>query len=906
MKTFPKNVTFKYNWRKYQQRVLDELDAHLANDHLHIVAPPGSGKTVLGIEVAIRINKPVLILAPTTAIKYQWIQRLRELFLQTTETPDWVSTNIREPNFFTVATYQGLHAACNRLVEIEYDSEESETDDDVLQKSSTNTDLDKIATLLKKCKVGTFILDEAHHLKNEWWHTLIKLKDELSPTVVGLTATPPYDVSFTEWQRYIELNGPVDSEISVPELIKEGDLCPHQDFVYFTQPTLAEYESIVKYRENIESLFNELKADDLILKAFDNHPAWLFPADNSDWIFNNISYYSSLLIFLNANGREIPRTHLELIGTDEPTLPRLDYPWMETVLEFFNFGDPDIFKHYEDYRTTLENKLRRHSALTGKKISLNNANRVASLLTSSVSKLKAVEEVVNFEYELLGSGLRMVVLSDYIRKEFLTGSTNESFDLTKMGVVPIFETLRRNNKTGKKLGLLTGSLVVIPTHSRELFKQKAAKEGITDLNLSLLSSDDNYSVVKPSEQNRSSLVSLVTQIFEEGGIEVLIGTKSLLGEGWDAPAINSLLIASVVGSFVLSNQMRGRAIRIDKRNPGKTANIWHLACIDPTISSGGSDIELLRRRFKSFIGISLNSGGGIENGIERLKLPTDLSFAENILATNKEIQEQASKRQLLKTRWDAAIKNGTGIVEEIKIPFPKEKNYKREKHLYYSKTIAYLGATLVTGLLYFILDWLITLLRNSGNIRSIQDLYIYLAAILFFGSLTFGTLTYKTFRLYTRYRDIAKDIKGIADALLLSLIKAGAIQTEIENLRVIAEKDPSGSVYCRLVGGTTHEKSIFINALMEIITPINNPRYLIIRKSRLLFVKQKDYHAVPEVIGRKKSRAEYFSGLWRKMVGNCEVIFTRNEAGRKILLQARIKALSAQIDETIQPVSQWR
>ena len=94
MKEFPKNINFKYSWRTYQKRVLDDLEQHLDDNHLHIIAPPGSGKTVLGLEVAIRLNKPSLIFAPTIAIRNQWIQRLCELFLQTNEMPDWISIDI--------------------------------------------------------------------------------------------------------------------------------------------------------------------------------------------------------------------------------------------------------------------------------------------------------------------------------------------------------------------------------------------------------------------------------------------------------------------------------------------------------------------------------------------------------------------------------------------------------------------------------------------------------------------------------------------------------------------------------------------------------------------------------------------------------------------------------------------
>ncbi|MBC8085187.1 MAG: DEAD/DEAH box helicase family protein, partial [Hymenobacter sp.] len=110
--SLPASAHFKYPWRAYQQRILEELAAHLANDHLHVVAPPGSGKTVLGLEVMRRLNKPTLILAPTLAIRNQWVQRFCELFLRVTDCPAWISTDLRQPAWLTVSTYQALHAAC--------------------------------------------------------------------------------------------------------------------------------------------------------------------------------------------------------------------------------------------------------------------------------------------------------------------------------------------------------------------------------------------------------------------------------------------------------------------------------------------------------------------------------------------------------------------------------------------------------------------------------------------------------------------------------------------------------------------------------------------------------------------------------------------------------------------------
>lgn len=38
--------------------------------------------------------------------------------------------------------------------------------------------------------------------------------------------------------------GDIDEEITIPELVKEGSLCPHQDYVYFNYPTAEETKEI--------------------------------------------------------------------------------------------------------------------------------------------------------------------------------------------------------------------------------------------------------------------------------------------------------------------------------------------------------------------------------------------------------------------------------------------------------------------------------------------------------------------------------------------------------------------------------------------------------------------------------------------------------------------------------------
>jgi len=187
-------LRFRWPWRDYQTRVLKVLDGHLTDRRLHIVAAPGAGKTVLGLEVFRRLDRPTLVLSPTRTIRDQWVDRLRD-FLPAGVDPfaqPWQSRDLAAPAFFTSLTYQALHARVRTQVDGGEDAEceapESEADDD----SPSEADIDIIADAMKAAGIAVLILDEAHHLRAEWWSALQALVRRLADvTVVSLTATPP-------------------------------------------------------------------------------------------------------------------------------------------------------------------------------------------------------------------------------------------------------------------------------------------------------------------------------------------------------------------------------------------------------------------------------------------------------------------------------------------------------------------------------------------------------------------------------------------------------------------------------------------------------------------------------------------------------------------------------------------
>ena len=240
-------MKFNGTFRDYQQRVIDNSDQYLKDGKINIVAAPGSGKTVLGLELIRKLGKPCIIFSPTAAIREQWGYRLRDLFLEDkADFPLLFSSDPHDIKPITSITYQSLYTAVAKI------SEKSEEGIDC-------SDMD-IFKAVKENGIKTICLDEAHHLKNEWQKALEKFINGLNSDVkiISLTATPPYDSDASEWERYINVCGEIDEEIFIPELVAQNTLCPHQDYVYFNFPSSQEAETIKAHRQNAAAALDEM------------------------------------------------------------------------------------------------------------------------------------------------------------------------------------------------------------------------------------------------------------------------------------------------------------------------------------------------------------------------------------------------------------------------------------------------------------------------------------------------------------------------------------------------------------------------------------------------------------------------------------------------------------------------
>lgn len=906
-------LKFSGSWRDYQKRILDDLNFHLADNKIHVVAAPGAGKTTLGIEVISRINKPTLILAPTITIRNQWKQRIIDAFL-TGDPEEAVSIDIKAPKFVTVITYQALLAAfcgskndeCEQEDETDNENQVIEEVDEEKITSSKRFRMDKaedIIKLLSDSGIKLLCFDEAHHLRKEWWKALDYLVENLQPEQsIALTATPPYDAEGKEWERYEALCGPIDEVISIPELVANGDLCPHQDFIHFSSMRKNENEKVKEYLKNINdflcNLINNDRLKRLIIKKLNEA--------SEEEILDEPKLYISLCSFLKIAKERIPENLLELFGITEKEVPVFKSEFQKSFLIYL-FNNKDTFKKQEDVKLIAElaKQARAAGILNGKTIYLNDSPKLKRQIANSIGKLDSIKRIVDLEIEALKNDLRMVILADYIKAD--------NMDASELGVIPIWQTLK--DRKDISLAVLTGSLILIPAALKEELDNYVTDLDLTgSISTTTFERDTNFIKVNSKGSKKSCAVELITKMFVNGHITIMVGTQALLGEGWDAPCINSLILSSTVSSYMLSNQMRGRAIRIDKNNPNKISNIWHLASIKiatpeeimlkylqmkpGTVDEEAQpeielfDYEQLCNRFRGFQAPSFREPVQIESSIDRI-LPIDFNKRvslrqvkeQDFINLNQIMEANARNRNHTKELWNkGTIQEYNAPPRTLKEGVSAEIDIKHFKYAGYW-TIFYTVFSLWCSILY---GFLYSMSRSRH-----PDLWFMLIIIIICVG-GFAISMFKPTLKYFRCSSPEKIMKQIGIVFLETLAALGKIKENLNLISLDCDTDSeTKEVFFSASNLSPEENNLLINCILEFLNPIENPRYLFIRKDKVgKIIETTDYHAMPAVVTQTAASRKTFKMLWEKYIGKCDIIYTRNASGRRALLKARKNSFS--------------
>ncbi len=866
-------IAFRGNLRSYQQEVLDRADELLADKKIHIVAAPGAGKTVLGLELIRRIGKNALILSPTVTIRHQWSERFAGQFIPAGENADeYVSESVSRPRPIVSVTYQTIYCAFRGLTDKENDELTGKAEE-------VDYKAFDLRAWMRENAIGTVCLDEAHHLHSEWYKALSELLKDIDVTVIALTATPPYDEDENGWQKYTDLCGEIDFEIIAPELVQDGVLCPHQDYICFNYPTAEELEILRAFDRSVEDALSELTKSGLPEKMRDKL-LLMSEDDLYRYARENIRLCSALSLF----GAPVPRRFCRSLTLHG----RLPAPKRDAVEEALCYvvAHPELFG--EDCTEEIAEIFRKAGLWERGRVKIVRSERVSRMLASSLGKLNSVAEIAKAESRSEGKNLRMLILTDYVRKQTLPliGTAEE---LKEMSIVSVFESVRREKEADRAIGALSGSLVILPRSCSARLEELCKREGVSHSRKPL--SDPEYEQVEFSGGNVHK-VRIVTRLLEEGGIRILVGTKSLLGEGWDSPCIDTLVLASCVGSYILSNQMRGRAIRVDRNRPEKVANIWHLATVEPYGVFGekfmerlrekrysdknnfvSADYETLERRFKAFWGPDY-SRPVVTNGIGRADIIKPPFDREGFGRINKEMFERAENRSAVAESWKQSLGNEALSVTSETV-LSERKKYAPKQALFINYALLFLCPALCGGASVGIV--------NGFSVRAEEEPLSFFLICILAAALCFF-LEYLLIRFLISVLTPTKIVRGLSESLFETLRGTGKLSSPTAILSVEAPKGFPG-IGVELKFATDRDREVFAGAVNEMLSPVQSPAFIIVRKIGKREVFRLSF-ACPAALDTQEARKLFLQRL-KSRGWNCDAVYTRNAEGRKALVRAR-------------------
>ncbi|MBT3200066.1 MAG: DEAD/DEAH box helicase family protein [Phycisphaerales bacterium] len=909
------NIVFGGKLRPSQYDAMEVARDQIASGErqLHIVAPPGSGKTVMGLYFwAHLVQKPAVVLSPNSAIQSQWAARLKLFGVD--GDPEIVSTDPKRPALLTSLTYQSvtlprrggedldaaaIDAWCEKLVEtaqadnldqariwldelamhnVDYYTERLSgyrkfvrdtmatggNAMDTLHASSLDT-----LRRLRDYGAGMLILDECHHLMGHWGRVLAGVEEYLGdPIIVGLTATPPDGQGADEedWERYNRFFGPVDYQIPVPALVRDGFLSPYRDLAYFVRPESEELAYIANTDQALTSLVDDLctpreidEQDQQGIESTGDLLTWLedvlgtfrLPTGRVDsWrAFEKRDEALALAgrVLLLGRGRPLP-AGVEPIAADiEPPEPDSIETLAPILDRYVRHGlRPSPCKNDHKLADEITTRLRTLGVQITETGSRACASPVGRVMAYSRAKAMAIVPILLEEMDALGDDIRAIIVTDYEQTSAVTAEIAHLLDDEAGGAIAAFRALLTNERTDElDPVLVTGSTVLVDDDLSPRFMEEAnAWLASNDLEIDLSYEEHagfNELIGRGGQWCPRVYVQMITDLFQAGVTRCLVGTRGLLGEGWDASRINVLIDLTSVTTTMSVNQLRGRSIRLDHERPDKTANNWDVVCIAPEFRKGLDDYSRFMARHRTLFGVT--DDGAIEKGVGHVHPAfTEIKpegIEEAVGPLNAEMLSRAAARTTARELWAVGTPYHATPIAAAEIGelggggeggFPP---FTKSDVPWNDLTLAMMVGRAV-----------LNSLRQVGEITS-------------GGELRGGQLAGRYVRVFIKY-------------------------------------------------ASREDRDLFAESVAEVLGPLRDARYIIPRQidvydqtwlSRLLpdifgrfFRKRRRelamWHAVPTALARNKDRVAVFQREWNLHVSPGQAVFAQRGLGEEIIQQA--------------------
>jgi superfamily II DNA or RNA helicase len=883
----------------HQERALRAFgaDQEAGNRSTYLVVPPGGGKTLIGLECARQAGRPTLVLCPNTAIQAQWIGQWQQRYAPRQDARATASRDLPTP--LTVLTYQAVAS---------FDPSGAPGDDgadpaagpggrpgrrlsDAELLGSLHQNGRRLLATLKAAGPVTLVLDECHHLLETWGRLLVAIVGELpGPRIIGLTATPPHMMTAEQAELHGELFGTVDLEVSAPALVRDGHLAPYQELAWFSTPTAPEADYIGGHALR----FAELRAG-LLDPGFASTPflTWLqrrvverraadtgaqlswehFAKDQPVLADAALRLHCDGLLPL-PEGAAVREQHRHPPSAEDWVALIADYCKL-CLLPGLGAGDNEAGSldraAYEAIRAALPSigyQLTRAGIRAA-------ASPVDRVLARSVSKATAAVEILRAEHGELGSQLRALVLADFAEAggtvpAALTGVLDEGAG----GALLTLRTLLADEvTTALDPVLLTGQRVACGAGTAPALVGWLAEQapGLA-ATASVAGPDGIVTVDGDAGWEPRQYVPLVTRFFTEGGTRALVGTRALLGEGWDAPSVNVTVDLTAATTPTSVVQARGRALRRDESWPEKVADNWAVVCVTDAHPKGAADYGRFVRKHDRYF--ALSAAGDIVSGVSHVDpglSPFEPPATDTIPALNARMLLRAGDRPGARELWHIGAPYADEPVATV---------------IMASRRPLGLSRTAVPSLF-----------ANAGELagkpaarprgRVAGAFLAALRAVL--------GVTARRARAASE-APVSGSFADMAAATADALREAGLVSQGAGALRI--EPLPDGDYRVRLTDVPAGESATFATALDEVLSPLAHPRYIVPR----LFVEPPAdrhaarrlarggapatvvYHAVPTVLGGNARLAGTFAAAWHARVSPGPMLYTGSPEGTGILV----------------------
>jgi superfamily II DNA or RNA helicase len=958
---------FRGELRRYQADVLDSVP-EVAGEPLHIVAPPGSGKTLLGLLLAIRSGGRALVLAPTTTIRAQWAR--------TTEGLEGSAGGVSEDPLIladvTALTYQALSVleTANPLAGVARDDWEqelvaggrtAEAADawlDALQTSNASAFRSGIARRSRALRrrlartepevleavlhpnaralvdrlvahgVETVVLDECHHLLDHWALVVAYLAARIrqaggTPLLIGLTATLPSTEDAEEYDNYTSLLGDVDYEIPTPAVVKEGNLAPYRDAVWFTTPDEAELDFLRRHDAELAALVAELFATDtgvafvlgVLQPDRDSDP------DAEPAVALAVAYADDFAL-AEAASRMLARVRPEhplvaLLPTES-----LDGPDTEQSIRLLArfaldrlLPDPERTADWErvkgiiaDFGYTLTDRGIRRGR-----------DPLDTVLASSTSKDRGAAEVLAGELlrgdldERGGFALRAVVVTDFAQHGNRRGSGKLS-----SGALRCFDTLVADPRLhALRPVLVTAKHLRIAVRDADILLPALAD--LLDLpELTTEYVDEAHEVVEVDVRGAGSaaVVEAVSDLVTEGTVSLIVGTRALLGEGWDCPAINTLVDLTSVATSASTQQLRGRTLRLDPAWPRKVAHNWTVTTVVPPDIriDEQPDLARMHRKHGRVWGLSREDSTQIVRGIGIALTRGQLDLLSGIVRKSAEFSVKDLDHQIA-----VSLPTRARSYDDWRIGEP----YTDRERVGMSLPTRTVRPFRTGVALEFVFAALIGLLGIAGGtvlvalplLFSRGTAFAVILLVVVLGGVVLSLIPLlRNLGLALRQRvDAPATYRKVVTALVTALHGMDRIRAYGQgDLRAVVVRDGPTSVHVEagLAAGPLGDQRLVADSLTELFGPVRSPRFLlqVNRGDPLgsrhpvlnlaiwitgLFARRQRYLPVPTAIARRRAYAEAFAAAWRREVGPCRLIEMDSPERLAVLVEARRQAQGA-------------